>query len=86
MMALSYQRPVLVSDLPPLKEIIVNDINGFVFKSENNNSLSAKLISICSNYKQLQKVSKQGALDVTKKYDWNSIGLLTLDSYKTIYN
>tara|TARA_B100000902_G_scaffold33841_1_gene40650 strand:- start:9746 stop:10891 length:1146 start_codon:yes stop_codon:yes gene_type:complete len=86
MMALSYQKPVLVSDLPPLKEVIINDFNGFVFKSEDSNSLSSKLISIFSNHEQLHKVAQQGSVDVTEKYDWNHIGSLTLGAYKSIYN
>ena len=43
MMALSYERPVLVSDLPALKEIIVDNENGFLFKTENVDDLTKDL-------------------------------------------
>ena len=36
MMTLSYEKPVLVSDLPPLTEVINDKVNGYVFKSEDS--------------------------------------------------
>ena len=39
MMTLSYEKPTLVSNLPPLKEILKDNENGFLFESENSSSL-----------------------------------------------
>tara|TARA_B100000214_G_scaffold56448_1_gene36224 strand:+ start:7661 stop:8803 length:1143 start_codon:yes stop_codon:yes gene_type:complete len=84
MMALSYERPVLVSDLPPLKEVIIDNENGFLFKSENINDLSTKLNFILSSSERLEKVRKNGSFLIKKKYDWNILGRLTLDAYQNI--
>ena len=44
MMAVSYQKAVLTSDLPPFKEVLSNDKTGFLFQSENIDSLADKII------------------------------------------
>ena len=46
MMTLSYENPVLVSDLPPLTEVINDKVNGYVFKSGDSENLSYKLNEI----------------------------------------
>ena len=85
MMALSYEKPVLVSNLAPLKEVIENNKTGFLFESKNSNSLSEKLNQILENKHLLEIVSRNGAELVNNKYDWDEIGLLTKTAYDSIY-
>ncbi len=84
MMALSYERPVLVSDLPPLKEVINDNQNGFLFKSENSNDLAKKLNIILSSSEKLEKVQKNGNILINKKFGWDAIGRLTLNAYQNL--
>ena len=42
-MTLSYGKPALVSDLPPLKEVVTDMQTAFLFESENSISLAEKL-------------------------------------------
>ena len=85
MMALSYERAVLVSDLPPLKEIITNDEDGFLFKTEDADSLSIKINEILANNELLESVRIKGSKLINTKYNWDEIGILTKNAYKTIY-
>ena len=85
MMTLSYEKPVLVSDLPPLTEVINDGVNGYVFKSEDSENLSYKLNKIFSEYKKLSYISNQGFKEVKEKFDWNSVGYLTAKAYGSIY-
>ena len=84
MMALSYERPVLVSDLPPLKEVINDNQNGFLFKSENSNDLAKKLNFILSSSEKLEKVQKNGYKLINEKFGWDAIGRLTLNAYQNL--
>ena len=84
MMALSYERPVLVSDLPPLKEVINDNQNGFLFKSENSNDLAKKLNIILSSSEKLEKVQKNGYKLINEKFGWDAIGRLTLNAYQNL--
>ena len=67
MMALSYERAVLVSDLPPLKEIITNDEDGFLFKTEDADSLSIKINEILANNELLESVRIKGSKLINSK-------------------
>ena len=84
MMTLSYERPALVSDLPPLKEVLIDNENGFLFKSEDINHLAERLDFILSNPETLERVRKNGSLLVNTKFGWDEIGRLTLNAYKNL--
>ena len=82
MMTLSYGKPVVVSDLPPLTDIIKHKVNGFVFKSENSVDLSIKVNGILFNMSKCLEVSQNGVNTIDREYNWNRIGKLTLEAYK----
>jgi len=84
MMTLSYERPALVSDLPPLKEIISNYENGFLFKTENVSDLTNKLNIILSNNGLMEQVRTKGTELINTKYDWGEIGKQTKQVYKSV--
>ena len=84
MMTLSYERPALVSDLPPLIELITDNENGFLFESENREALSEKILKIISDKENLEKVRLKGIETVNTKYGWDEIGRLTKKAYQTL--
>ena len=69
MITLSYKRPALVSDLPPLKEIISDYENCFLFKSENVSDLTNKLNSILSDKRLMEQLRTKGTELIKTKYD-----------------
>ena len=85
MMALSYERAVLASDLPALKEIITDKEDGFLFKAEDTDSLSIKLNDILADNELLEAVRIKGSKLINTKYNWDNIGTLTKKAYNTIY-
>ena len=84
MMTLSYERPAIVSNLPPLMEVISDNENGFLFESENSKDLSDKLIQILADKKNLEIVRKKGIELINTKYGWDEIGRLTKSAYETL--
>jgi glycosyltransferase involved in cell wall biosynthesis len=84
MMTLSYERPALVSDLPPLIEVITDNENGFLFASEDEEDLTDKIIKIISDKENLEKVRLKGIETVNTKYGWDEIGRLTKKAYQTL--
>ena len=84
MMTLSYERPALVSDLPPLKEIISDNENGFLFKTENVSDLTNKLNSILGNEELMEQVRTKGKELINTKYDWGEIGRQTKHAYQSL--
>ncbi len=84
MMALSYARPVLVSDLPALKEVVMDNKNGFLFKSGNIADLSERLNQILNDKHNLEEVGKNGNSFINKKFCWDDIGRLTKKAYQNL--
>ena len=84
MMTLSHERPALVSDLAPLQEIISNNENGFLFKTENVSDLTNKLNSILGNEELMEKVRTKGTELINTKYDWTEIGKQTKQAYQSV--
>ena len=84
MMTLSHGRPALASDLPPLKEVLIDNKNGFLFKSEDVNDLAEKLAIILSDKENLERVRKNGSTLITSKFGWDEIGRLTKTAYQTL--
>ena len=84
MMAVSYQKAVLSSDLEPFKEVLTNNETGFFFQSESSESLAEKVISIFDDEKLLNRVSKSGFDLINKTYNWDAIGALLKIEYDTI--
>ena len=84
MMTLSFERPALVSDLPPLTEIISDNENGFLFKTENMSDLTNKLNSILLDEVLMERVRFKGVEFIKKKHDWLDIGRQTLQVYQLL--
>ena len=85
LMAMSYEKQVLVSDLPPLTEVVIDNENGFVFTTNNIQSLANKLFFAISDKNNLERVRQNGAKLVKSKYNWSAIGRLTKKAYDTIF-
>jgi glycosyltransferase involved in cell wall biosynthesis len=84
MMSMSYEKAVLVSNLPPFIDVVQDMETGFVFESENPTSLANKLNLILLDMNNLERVRLNGSNLMKIKYDWSAIALLTKKSYQSI--
>lgn len=84
--AMSYGVPVLCSDLPAFCEIITDGENGYLFKSENHDDLSNKLLFISDKRSNLIEIGKKAKEYVIKNNDWTEIGKLTRKVYMEVIN
>ena len=83
-MAMSHSRAVLVSDLPPMLEIVTADANGFIFKSGNADSLAQQLFIALGDSAKLGQIGRNAAAQMKEENDWNKIGKLTADVYRRV--
>lgn len=86
LMAMSYKVPVLASNIPGMTEVINDNKNGYIFESENIESLSLKLIDILSDTEELLRIGESGFETVSRDHDWLRIGQLTSEVYKALDN
>lgn len=74
--AFNFSTPVLASDVGGVPEVVINSKNGFIFESENPQSLSKLIIDICSKKIDLSDLEfskpkdiKEDAEAIIREYD-----------------
>lgn len=84
LVAMSYGKAVLVSDLPSMVELVSDGENGFVFHQGDCESLSAKLITLLSDGLLREQVARNGLEFVRTNHDWQRIGEMTSAVYREL--
>jgi D-inositol-3-phosphate glycosyltransferase len=81
LLAMSYGRAVLASDLPPFKEIIKDGVNGLLFENSNITDLSNKVLKLVQNKAQLNELVQNASTTLESQFNWTLIGHQTLNLY-----
>jgi D-inositol-3-phosphate glycosyltransferase len=81
LLSMSYGRPVLCSDLEPFKEVIVDNVNGFLFRSEDVNNLFVRMAAIIDDRDRLNAIAENAFQLIKTKYNWIDIGAKTKSAY-----
>lgn len=81
LMAMSYGRAVLGSDLPAMREVIKAGETGLMFKSGDLTSLVNALASALQDRKFLDELGRNALIEMQQHYNWNDFGARTLDIY-----
>jgi D-inositol-3-phosphate glycosyltransferase len=81
LLAMSYGRVVLASDLPPFEEIIQDNVDGMLFKVGNSEDLKSKIESLLSNKSRLSKLANNATHKLQNEFSWVNIGHQTLKLY-----
>lgn len=84
LMALSYQKPVVVSDLDGMLEIVKDRETGYVFRNNDANHLAKVVLSALNNSHEMAKIAENGKQLMVKEYSWQSIGVNTLELYRSL--
>lgn len=81
LMAMSYAKPVLVSDIPGMLEVVTDDKTGFVFRNGDAVDLGRQVCRIFADPAKRDRVAAQGLVLMKQEYDWAVIGGRTAASY-----
>jgi len=84
LLSMSYGKPVLVSDLAGMLEVVRDKENGFVFKQNVPKSLSEKINMILHNMEECDAVTIKALSDMKGHYSWVEIGKETKKLYENI--
>ncbi|MFP8487474.1 glycosyltransferase family 4 protein [Gracilimonas sp. Q87] len=84
LLSMSYGRPVLSSNLPAFTEIIEEGETGFIFESENTQSLIDKILKLEKRKEDLIKVRNKASKKIKTDFDWVEIGRKTKKLYSSI--
>lgn len=81
MEAMAVGTPVLLSDIPPHKELVEDEVNGFLFEKGNINDLSDKVIHILSSFESKDNIIRIARKTIENNYSWERI----VDELITVY-
>lgn len=73
LMAMSYGLPVVVSDLEPNKEVIIDGENGMFFENGNSDSLAQIINSIVFDESKLAYLSANALKTIKESFSWETI-------------
>jgi D-inositol-3-phosphate glycosyltransferase len=84
MMAMTYGRPVVVSDLPGMTEIVTDGMNGYVFTTGTKDELALVLTRALRDETGRGIVSARASKYIRESHDWGHIGHSTAELYKEV--
>lgn len=67
--AMSMSRPIVTTNVPGCKEVVINGYNGFIIKKKSANDLANKILDLASDYKKLINMGKNSRKLVKKKFN-----------------
>ena len=76
-----FERPLIVSDCKPQTKIVTEEQCGLVFKSENAEDLSQKVITLYQKKEMRIKMGKKGKKAVEEKYNTKNFGKNLVNLY-----
>lgn len=84
LMAMSYGKCVVTSDIPGMTGVVTKGDNGFVFKDGDSNALSDVLNELLDNPGKCERASSRAIDAMQNEYDWNNIALQAAEFYTRV--
>ncbi|NMN67199.1 glycosyltransferase involved in cell wall biosynthesis [Candidatus Pelagibacter ubique] len=85
--AQSMEKPIIASDIGGSNETIRNNVSGFLFESNNAQSLSKKIIEVLNlDESRLKLIGIEGRKNVIKKFNVEKMCFSTYSEYKKLLN
>jgi glycosyltransferase involved in cell wall biosynthesis len=78
------ERPVVVSRIGGLQEVVIDKQTGFLVEPKNSRELADKIIMLMNDPKLRELFGKNGRQNVVEKYDWEKNADLMLSHYEEI--
>ena len=85
--AQSMEKPIIASDIGGSHETITNNVSGFLFESNNPESLSKKIIEVLNlDESRLKLIGIEGRKNIIKKFNVEKMCFSTYSEYKKLLN
>jgi len=84
--AMAQGTPVIASNLPGVRSVFENNIQGFLVSPNNVNELKNKIELVFKDTRKYKKMCEKSKLLVLEKYTWDSIGKRINKLVNEIYN
>ena len=82
--AMSCKKPVIASDLPGVRSVVEDNINGYLTKPKDYKDLVTKINTILKDKPKAEILGKNGFVKYIKNYNWTSVGNKLEELYKQL--
>ncbi|AKB76152.1 glycosyl transferase, group 1 [Methanosarcina lacustris Z-7289] len=82
--AYAFKKPVIVTNVGSLPEIVENEVTGFLIPPKNSNALAEAVIKIFRDDNLRMKMGENGYLKMKNELSWNNIADKTIEVYKQL--
>ena len=82
LMAMSYGKPVVVSDIEGMTEVVTDGANGYVFPASDAEALTDRLARALADPEGLRVVGERALSHMREHHDWDEIGRMTAQCYR----
>lgn len=84
LMAMTYGRAVVVSDLPGMTEMVTDGTNGYVFALNSKGTLAEALVRALKSDRERVEIGTRALQYVRVEHDWKRIGAATAQLYRSL--
>lgn len=84
LLAQSYRRPVLASDLPAMREAVADGETGYLFEAGDAAALGRRLVEVLADPEQAEAVGQAGFEALENQNGWDAIGQTTGQLYQRL--
>jgi glycosyltransferase involved in cell wall biosynthesis len=84
LLAMSYGKVVVASDLPGMREVVADGENGYLFSRESKDALAKTLVKALQGHRERAEIEARALEYVRRCHDWNQIGVQTVQLYRDL--
>jgi glycosyltransferase involved in cell wall biosynthesis len=84
LLAMSYGKVVVASDLPGMREVVVDGENGYLFARESKDALAKTLVRALQGHRERAEIEARALEYVRRCHYWNQIGVKTVQLYRDL--
>lgn len=82
--ALATGRPVITSDMPGMREVVVDGVDGFLAEPMNPHDIARKLKNLLEDDDMRRRFGANGRLKVEQRFTWPRITKMVLERYEHV--
>ncbi|UCH90124.1 MAG: glycosyltransferase family 4 protein, partial [Thermoplasmata archaeon] len=82
--AMATGKPVVISDIPGVREVIEDNVHGYLVEPANSSDLAEKLEILLKDPKLCKKIGRAGRKKVEESFNWDKVVKNILDVYESI--
>ena len=80
--AYSFKKPVVVTDVGSISEVVVDGETGYVVNPRNSEELAEAIITILKNKNEREKMGNTAYLKMKNELSWDKIAEKTIELYE----